>query len=109
VAATCFGHRVDILEVDHLAHVSLLEAERLGVSVDGDDAMPEFARPQDGAALVAAGAYEQDRSGLGHVRTGKRNATRSQRAVSQPFVRLKVASTGCPRRRPSTRATWGPP
>jgi hypothetical protein len=108
VPATGFGHRVDILEIDDLACVSLLEAERLGVAIDGDYAVTELTCPQDGAALVPAGAYEEDRSGLGHVCTGKRNAARSQRAVSQPFVRLKVASTKRPRRRPSTLATWGP-
>ena len=53
-------HAVHVLEVDDLADVGGLEAERGAVPVDGDDAEPELLRAPDRAALVAARADEED-------------------------------------------------
>ena len=53
-------HRVDVGEVDHLGDVGLREARRVGVAVDGHDAQAELFRLQDRAALVAAGADEEN-------------------------------------------------
>ena len=50
----------DVGEVDRLADVGHLQAGRIGVAVDGDDAEAELLRPQDRAALVAPGADEED-------------------------------------------------
>ena len=48
-------------EIDGLAHVGDLQAERVRIAVDCDDAEAELLRPQDRAALVAPGADEEDR------------------------------------------------
>jgi hypothetical protein len=61
VPAADLGDRLDVAEIDHLWHVGLGEPERVGVPVDGDDAQPELARALDRAALVPAGADEEDR------------------------------------------------
>ena len=59
------------------------------------------ARPPTGGSRL--GPYDVSRF------TGNRNACRSQRAISQPFVRVNFAATVSPRYRPSTSATAGPP
>ena len=61
VAARDLGHRVDVREVDDLGDVGDRKPGRVGVAVDGDDAKAALARLQDRAALVAAGADEEDR------------------------------------------------
>ena len=100
VATRDLGHRVDVGEVDGLGDVGDLQPERVGVAVDRDDADALLARLQDRAALVAPGADEEDglhcaamldRSrGHGADGGGSRNATRCQRAISQPLSRAKL-------------------
>jgi hypothetical protein len=60
VPAADLDDAVDVLEVDDLADVGGLEAERGAIPVDGDDAEPELLCPPDRAALVAARADEED-------------------------------------------------
>jgi hypothetical protein len=60
VPARDLPHRGDVGEVDRLSSIGLAEPERLGVPVDRDRTQAELLRPQDRAALVAAGADEQD-------------------------------------------------
>ena len=61
VPASDLRDRLDVGEVDRLAHVRDRQAERLGVAVDGDDPEAELPRPQDRTALVPARADEEDR------------------------------------------------
>ena len=82
------GDRRDVGEVDRLGDVRLAQPERVGIAVDCDDAQPELLRPQDRPALVAAGADEEDRGARYEppaLRSGKRNACRLQRSISQPL------------------------
>jgi hypothetical protein len=52
--------RIDVGEVDDLRHVRRLEARRVGIAVDCDDADPAIARLGDRAALVASRADEEE-------------------------------------------------
>ena len=60
VAPRDLGDRVDIGEVDRLGDVGDLQAERVGIAVDGDDANALVSRLHDRASLVAPGADEED-------------------------------------------------
>ena len=51
----------DVGEIDRLARVRGGEARRVRVPVDGDGAQAELLRAQDGAALVASRAHEENR------------------------------------------------
>ena len=53
---------VDVREVDDLGDVGDAEAGRVGVPVDGDDAMAALARLDDRAPLVATCTDEEDAS-----------------------------------------------
>ena len=61
VATPDLGDGGDVGEVDDLADVGDLQARRVRVAVDRDDAQAELLRPQDRAPLVPAGADEEDR------------------------------------------------
>ena len=60
---------VDIREVDGLARVRRGEPGRVGVPVDGHDAEAELLRAQDGAALMAPRAHEENRLHVGRDAT----------------------------------------
>jgi hypothetical protein len=84
VPPTDLRQRLDVGEVDHLGHVRVGQSGRFGVPVGGDDARPQLAHPRDRATLVPACADEED--GLHGARcygSGKRNRSRSQRAIWQ--------------------------
>ena len=53
-------HGRDVAKVDRLRRIGGAHARRLGVSVDRDHANAELLRPEDGAALMPAGADEED-------------------------------------------------
>ena len=110
VAPGDLGHRVDVGEVDRLGDVGDLKPERVGVAVDGDDADALLARLQDRAALVAPGADEEDGLHCAAMLAasiarrsrrcdggGSRNATRCQRAISQPSLGVSRTQSGRPR------------
>ena len=54
------GDGGDVREVDRLGDVRHLQPRRVGVPIDGDDAQPQLLRAQDRAALMPAGADEED-------------------------------------------------
>ena len=60
VPARRLAHRVEVGEVDHLGGVGREQPGCLRVAVDRDDAQAELARLHDRAALVPAGADEED-------------------------------------------------
>jgi hypothetical protein len=62
VPAADVGHRGDVREVHDLGHVGFAQPGRLGIPVDGDDAVSELARALDRAPLVAPRADEEDRA-----------------------------------------------
>src|SRR5207247_7739404 len=77
--------RIDVGEVDRLAEVGKREPGRLGVAVDRNDPHAELLHPPDRAALVPAGADEED--GL----TPHRRATLLARAAAGGVTVADVA------------------
>ena len=60
VATGHLGDRVDVGEVHRLGDICNLKPERVGVAIDGDDADALIPCLEDGAALVAPRANEED-------------------------------------------------
>ena len=93
-------HGVDVREVDDLRDVRLREPERVRVPVDRRDAQSQLLRPQDRAALMAAGADEEDGPGHGAMLLGRRrpavprNRPISSIVTSSLVVAEVVSTTG---------------
>ena len=99
VASSDLRDRSDVGEVDRLAGVRDGESRRVRVPVDGHDAEAELLRAQDGAALVASRAHEENRL---HVARDAIRAVRARCGRPAP-LRSRVAAGAKPGSRNAIR------